>query len=114
VIGTAQNIVFLLLVLASLAVQVFAIADAARRPANAFTSEGKLTKPIWLTILIVAGALTFAIGGSLYSVILVAPALIYLADVRPRVLPYSRPRGGGRGGSGGGRGGSGGRSSGGW
>jgi uncharacterized membrane protein YgcG len=113
VIGTAQNLVLLVLFLASFVVQVFAIVDAARRPAQAFTNEGKLTKPIWLIILVVAAALTFALGGSsLFALVLVAPSLIYLADVRPRVAPYSRRKGGGRGGRSGGSGPSG--RSGGW
>lgn len=110
-IGTAQSAVLLVLVLASFVVQVFAIVDAARRPTQGFVSERKLSKPIWLVILVVAAALTFALGGSLFSLILVAPALIYLADVRPRLIPYTRRKGGGGRGRGSGPSG---RSSGGW
>lgn len=97
-ITQAQNAVFLVLVLASLAVQVFALVDAAGRPSHGFTSERKLSKALWLVILVVAAALTFALGRSLFALMLTTPALVYLADVRPRLAPYSRGRGG-RGGS---------------
>lgn len=101
-ITQAQNAVFLALVLVALAVQVYAIVDAARRPAHGYTSERKLTKPIWLAILVAAALLTFALGASLLSLFLTTPAFVYLADVRPRLQPYTRRKGGGSTRSGGG------------
>jgi len=95
VFSTSQSIILLLLALASLLVQVFALIDAAIRPAHAYLAENKLKKPIWLLILLVAALLTFAILRSFYALFLVAPALVYLADVRPRLQPYTRRKGGG-------------------
>lgn len=93
--GTVQYWILLLLTLASYALQIYAIADAARRPAHAFTSERKLTKPLWLVIL-VAAALVGIVGfPGFLSLIVAVAAIIYLVDVRPRLLPYSRRRGGG-------------------
>ncbi len=93
--STSQSVVLLLLVLASFLVQVFALIDAGIRPAHAYLAENKLKKPIWLLILLVAALLTYALGGSFYSLLLVTPALVYLADVRPRLQPYTRRKGGG-------------------
>lgn len=97
-----QFFVWLGLSLVVFAVQVAAFVDALRRPARGFTSEGKLSKNIWLLILGVAAALgllgipTSGSGGGFgfLNVIAVTPAIIYWVDVRPRLRPYS---GGGRG-----------------
>lgn len=104
-IGSAQNVVLVVLLWAALAVQVFALVDAAARPATAYTAEGKLAKKWWLLILVVALAITFAFGGrSFLPLMASAPALVYLFDVRPRIKGH-RSRRGGRGTSGGARGG---------
>ncbi|WP_265522912.1 DUF2516 family protein [Oerskovia flava] len=102
--GAAQNFVLLVLTIVVFVTQLVALIDAARRPAGAFTAEGKLSKPIWLAILGVAAAIGFiGIGGGIgfFSIIAVVPAMIYLVDVRPRLTPYSRGQGNGpAGGSG--------------
>ncbi len=59
IFGSLQWIVYLLLSLVVFGTQLFALVDALRRPASAFTAEGKLSKPIWLAILGVAAALGF-------------------------------------------------------
>jgi uncharacterized membrane protein YeiB len=98
VIATIQYLIFVVLAILILAVEVYALVDAARRPARAFTSEGKLTKPLWLVILGVATALgVLALptsGGRIsplgfLSIIGVVAAIVYLVDVRPRLQPYS-------------------------
>lgn len=105
--GTLQWVVYLLLTLVVFGVQVFALVDAARRPASAFTAEGKLTKPIWLGILAAAavlGFLSLPLGGpslGFLGLIAVVAAIVYLVDVRPRLQPYGNGRRGG--GAGGGR-----------
>jgi len=104
IIGSLQWIVYLALTLVVFGVQLFALIDAIRRPASAFTAEGKLTKPIWLAILGVAAALGFLslpIGGpnlGFIGLIAVVAAIVYLVDVRPRLQPYGNGRGNGSGG----------------
>ena len=49
--ASLQLTVMLLLTLALFLVEVFALVDAARRPAGAFTSAGKRTKVFWVSIL---------------------------------------------------------------
>ena len=71
---------FLVIFLAIVLVKLFALIDAASRPAGAFTYAGKQTKQIWLLILGLAVLSTFL--GFLSIVGLVA-ALVYLLDVRP-------------------------------
>ena len=105
IIGSLQWIVFLVLSLVVFGTQLFALVDAIRRPASAFTAEGKLTKPIWLAILGVAaalGVLSLPLGGGVnlgfLGLIAVVAAIVYLVDVRPRLQPYGN--GGGNGSSG--------------
>ncbi|MFB7888043.1 DUF2516 family protein [Cellulosimicrobium cellulans] len=100
IIGSLQWIVFFVLMLVVFVTELVALVDAIRRPASAFTAEGKLTKPIWLAILGVAAALGFvslppmSIGG-FFGIIGVVAAIVYLVDVRPRLLPYGNGRGNG-------------------
>lgn len=101
--GALQTFVFIVLGVIVFAVQVIALVDAIRRPANAYTSEGKLSKPIWLGILGVAAVFgllglppSFITASSFLNVIAVVPAIVYWADVRPRLQPYgtgNKPRG---------------------
>lgn len=104
--GALQYVVLVALALAVFAVQVVALVDAARRPAGAYTAEGKLTKPIWLAILAVAAVIgllglppAMLTSTSFLNVIAAAPAIVYWVDVRPRIKPYGsggprRPQGG--------------------
>jgi hypothetical protein len=76
--------------LAIVAFEFFALADAATRPAQAYVSSGRLTKPAWLLILLLAlltgVAFRSPIGsyGILVLLGLVASS-VYMADVRPVV-----------------------------
>lgn len=78
------------------ALRFWAIVDCATRKAAAFPAVDKLTKPAWLAITIIGGAL-----GSLFiyqplniiSLVSLVAALVYLTDVRPAVREVS---GGGR------------------
>jgi uncharacterized membrane protein YgcG len=112
--GGAQWLVLVILAIVVFVAQAIALVDALRRPANAFTAEGKLTKPIWSGILGVAAAIGFLglppmmlTSTSFLNLLALVPAFIYLVDVRPRLRPYGFGRGGrgGSGGSGGSRGG---------
>jgi hypothetical protein len=80
--------------LAALVVEVWAFADAIRRPAPAFPAAGKLTKPLWLIITGVACVIGlaslayFASPLSFFPIIAFVAAGIYLADVRPKVREF--------------------------
>lgn len=69
-----------------LALCVWALADALIRPAPMFPATGKLTKPIWLAILVVSvlAAAYFGVFGLLGLAAAVA-SIVYLVDVRPAV-----------------------------
>jgi predicted cobalt transporter CbtA len=96
---------FWALAVAALIVEIWAFADALRRPSPAFPAAGKQTKPLWLIITGVATAIglysaTYASQSGIGIIVGILPvaafigAAIYLTDVRPKV----REMGGGRGG----------------
>jgi len=74
---------FLVIFFAMILVKLFALIDAASRPAGLFTYHDKKTKQFWLIVLGLALLSTFL--GFLSIVGLVA-ALVYLVDVRPAIL----------------------------
>lgn len=99
--GSFQYILLVVLAVVVFVVQLVAFLDAARRPANAYVSEGKLKKNIWLIILGIAALIglfglppMLMTAGSFFNVIAVTPAIIYWVDVRPKIQPYGS--GGGR------------------
>ncbi len=85
------NALWLVVGVVVLAVKVFALADAAIRPARLWPAAGiPWSKNIWLLVL--ALAVLFSGLGILGLVALVA-SIVYLVDVRPKL----REVGGGRG-----------------
>jgi Protein of unknown function (DUF2516) len=97
VLGGAQGVVFYLfwaVAVVGFVIEVWAFADAVRRPAAAYVAAGKLNKRLWLIILGVA--LLFGLAGAvaIVSIIQMLPiiafiaAAVYLADVRPAVRQY--------------------------
>lgn len=103
-IGSVQVLVFLVLSLAAFGLQLWAVVDAAMRPAAAFARAGKRTKALWLAVTGAAAALGFIaiprpIGLGIFGlfglvgIAAVIAAIVYLVDVRPAVQPYSRRRG---------------------
>ena len=89
------DLLLVVLYYVTLALKVWALADAASRPTGAFPAAGKLTKPIWLAILVAAALFGF-LGGvfDLLSLVGTVAAIVYLVDVRPAVREL---RGGGNG-----------------
>lgn len=86
----------LVIQLAALAACLFALVHAVRQRRDAFTAVDKLTKPIWVTILVVAALLLglpmlgmFSLGMIGLIGGLVATG-VYLADVRPKVDEIQR------------------------
>lgn len=78
--------IFNLITLALILVSVFAFIDALTRRADAFVAAGKLTKPIWATIVGVS-ALVFFLWGfwSFFSLPAMVAVMVYFVDVRPAV-----------------------------
>jgi len=80
------GLIFLALKVLALAGAVYAIVHAVRQRPDAFTAVNKLTKPIWLGILIVAALILLATSPvGLLGIIAVVAVCVYLVDVRPRV-----------------------------
>ena len=91
VVGSLQYYIALLLGLAALAMEVFALVDALRHRSEAFTAAGKLTKQIWTIILVVAVAIGFVTAQNPLGIgiLPVVAAAVYLADVRPALRRIS-------------------------
>ncbi|MDV6273237.1 DUF2516 family protein [Rhodococcus erythropolis] len=80
------GLIFLALKVLALVGAVYAIVHAVRQRPDAFTAVNKLTKPIWLGILIVAALILVATSPvGLLGIIAVVAVCVYLVDVRPRV-----------------------------
>ena len=95
-ISSVQGVVVLVLGLAALGAEVFALLDALRHRPDAFVAAGKRTKNFWLLVLGVATAVGFVSNVlSMFGVIAFVAAAVYLADVRPALTQVSG-RGGGR------------------
>lgn len=94
-LGNLQTLLVLALGVMALAVEVYALFDALRQRKEAFTVAGKLTKPIWLTILGVATAFGIIYVTPSWSpfpllqIVGFVAAAVYLADVRPALRGVS-------------------------
>ncbi len=91
-LGTVQGLLMLVIGVLALGVQGFALVDALRQRTDAFPAAGKLTKPLWLTILAVATAIgvIFVLNPfSVFNLIAFVAAGVYLADVRPAIKAIS-------------------------
>ncbi|MGH3095281.1 MAG: DUF2516 family protein [Streptosporangiales bacterium] len=76
-------------------VEVVAFIDAAIRPSKAYEAVSKQSKAFWLIILGIAVAATLVLGGgtgafSIFGVIGLIAALVYILDVRPAVREVGR------------------------
>lgn len=77
---------------ATVAMGLFALVDAAFRRSDAFPAADRQTKPVWLAIL-GAGLVCQVIFGPLFSLLGLAgvvAAIVYLVDVRRRVIEVTR------------------------
>ena len=86
IISTLQGWIVLLLSLAALGVEIYALVDCARRRSDAFTAAGKRTRGFWLGVTMVATLLGFvSVGGlgGILAIVAVIAAGVYLADVKP-------------------------------
>ncbi|GAT07905.1 MULTISPECIES: DUF2516 family protein [Mycobacteriaceae] len=78
--------VLFFLQIAVLATTVYAFVHAAMQRPDAYPAADKLTKPVWLVILGVAGLLALVLGSVLGPAIAAVAAGVYLVDVRPKLL----------------------------
>lgn len=71
---------------AALVFGVVALVHAIRQRSDAFTAVDRLTKPVWLGIIVVATIVLVLTGPiSLLGIIGIVAIGIYMADVRPKV-----------------------------
>lgn len=82
--GLVGYVLFALTV-AVFATTVYAFVHAAIQRPDAYTAADKLTKPVWLIILGVAGLLAWFLGITGVAIAAVATG-VYLVDVRPKIL----------------------------
>nr|WP_066290711.1 DUF2516 family protein [Arthrobacter sp. B6] len=95
-----ERAVFFVLAVVALGLELWALADCARHPANAFEATGKRTKTFWLALTggatLIGVMSLFGSGGGLFGTLglfglaAVVAASIYLADVRPAVKDAGR------------------------
>jgi len=98
VISNLQYLVVLVLAVGAFAVEVYALVEALRTPAHAFTSAGKLTRQAWLAITGVATAIGFLalpFPGfisplNFLAIVAAVAAIVFVVDVRPAVAPFRR------------------------
>jgi 4-amino-4-deoxy-L-arabinose transferase-like glycosyltransferase len=81
VAGLVLDVVFWMVT----AVTVYAFVHAAMQRTDAYAAAEKLTKPVWLVILGVAGLLSLFLGVTGVAIAAVASG-VYLVDVRPKLL----------------------------
>lgn len=88
-----QDWLMFVLLLGVLALQVWALVDCVSRKAAAFPAAGKLTKPTWvlMTVLALIMVLLLRDVTNLVSYIAIIISSVYLADVRPAVREISGP-----------------------
>ncbi|OBI84037.1 DUF2516 family protein [Mycobacterium sp. E740] len=78
--------VLFFLQIAVLVMTVYAFVHAAIQRPDAYTAADKLTKPVWLVILGVAGLLALVLGSVMGPAIAAVASGVYLVDVRPKLL----------------------------
>ncbi|MGL5828390.1 MAG: DUF2516 family protein [Angustibacter sp.] len=74
------------LAVGTLLTQIVALVDAIRQPGDLYHAAGKLAKPQWIIILVIAVALglaRFPDALGTFNVIAFVAAAVYLVDVRP-------------------------------
>lgn len=92
--GNVQDLVLLAIWVITLAVKAYAAVDCIRRPAAAFPAVGRQSKLLWL-ILTVLAALTGVLPNltlSIFGIAGIVIALVYLFDVRTRIIDITNRR----------------------
>ena len=87
-----QSTLVLILGLAALACELFALVDALRHRPDAYAAAGKRTKNFWAILLLVAvilGVVTLFNVLNLFGLVGFVAAAVYLTDVRPALRQVS-------------------------
>jgi len=87
-----QSTLVLILGLAALACELFALVDALRHRPDAYAAAGKRTKNFWSILLLVAvilGVVTLFNVLNLFGLVGFVAAAVYLTDVRPALRQVS-------------------------
>lgn len=85
VVDDLTSLILLVLRFVALGGAAYAVIHALRQRPDAFTAVDKLTKPVWLGILIVSLLVIFAFGINFLGIIAIVAVCVYLVDVRPKV-----------------------------
>lgn len=92
--GSVQSLVILALWLGLTGLQVWAVIDCARRPAQAFPAIDRKSKTLWLALMGAAlgTGLIFRNPFGIFGIAGAVATLIYLFDVRPKLIEIMKPR----------------------
>lgn len=85
VVNSLTSLILFALQIVALGGAAYAVFHAVRQRSDAFTAVDKLTKPVWLGILVVALLVIFAFGINFIGLIGIVAVCVYLVDVRPKV-----------------------------
>jgi len=93
-LGSVQSVVILGLWIALTGLQVWALIDCARRPAQAFPAIDRKSKTLWLALTGAAlgTGLIFRSPFGLFGIAGAVVTLVYLFDVRPKIIEIMKPR----------------------
>lgn len=100
VVYDVQSLINLVLGVLALGLEVFALVDASRHQPRTYQIAEKRTKSFWLILLSVCvaiGIVALFNVLSLFGLLAVVGAGVFLADVRPELRRYAGRRGGGSG-----------------
>ena len=91
--GSVQSLVILALWLGLTGLQVWAVIDCARRPAQAFPAIDRKSKALWLALTGAAlgTGLIFRNPFGIFGIAGAVATLIYLFDVRPKLIEIMKP-----------------------
>lgn len=89
-VDSLTSLILLVLRFIALAGAAYAVFHAVRQRSDAFPAVDKLTKPVWLGILVVALLVIFAFGINIIGLIGIVAVCVYLVDVRPKVEGIQR------------------------
>ncbi|MFM8156383.1 MAG: DUF2516 family protein [Actinomycetes bacterium] len=93
-LGSVQSVVILALWLGLTGLQIWALVDCARRPAQAFPAIDRKSKTLWLALTGAAlgTGLLFRNPFGIFGIAGAVATLVYLFDVRPKIIEIMKPR----------------------
>ena len=85
-----EQYVGLVVLVALLAVKIFAFVNSLLYSAESYEAASKLNKPTWCILLGVGVPLQYLLGNGIFNIIFTVAAFVYLADVRPALAGLRR------------------------